>query len=78
MQEPVMDIDLTASELLVVTLLAFFGNAVLQGDREAMEEVSTMLLAFPDGEAISAKALEKLEAGIRLAKRMMLAPEELS
>ena len=65
-----LQLDLTASEVIVVTMLANMGASLLGGDEESVRSIGKMLMLDPEIETIALGALEKLEASLRLAKQM--------
>lgn len=69
-EELSLTLDLHATELVCVVMLANIGHALLAGDRKAVEEVGTLLMDLPDSEQTALKALEKLEVSLRLAQQM--------
>lgn len=66
-----LTLDLTPSELVVVTMLASLGEAVMAGDKVAGGEVAGMLMKEEGIEQIAQTALDKLHASLKLAKTMM-------
>lgn len=61
-------LDLQGAELVIVTMLANLGAAVLSGDKEAASDLGNMLMGMERSEQIAAIALDKLEASLKVAK----------
>lgn len=66
-----MELDLTASEVVVVTMLANLGSCLLAGDRAAAQELGAMIMRIEDSNAVAERALEKLEASLKLARTLL-------
>lgn len=66
-----MELDLTASEVVVITMLANLGSSLLAGDRAAAQELGAMIMRIEDSNAVAECALEKLEASLRLARTIL-------
>jgi hypothetical protein len=71
-----MELDLTASEVIIVTMLANLGASVLAGQQEQARELGAMIMNIPESAAVASDALEKLESSLALAKAVM--EQELS
>jgi hypothetical protein len=72
-----MAVDLSASEIVIVTMLAHLGAAGLSGDRDAVQELGDMIVRVDPHAVVSSAALEKLEASLTAA-RSMIDPTQVS
>lgn len=66
-----MALELTASEIVIVTMLAHLGAAVLSGDRDTVQELGDMIVKSDSQAVVSSAALEKLEASLKAATSMI-------
>lgn len=66
-----IELDLHASEIVIVTMLANLGASFLAGDKEAVQELGAMIMRIADSNVVAEKALEKLESSLALAKKML-------
>jgi hypothetical protein len=66
-----IELDLQASEVVIVTMLAHLGAAFLSGDKEAVQELGAMIMRIADSNAVAERALEKLEASLAMAKAVL-------
>lgn len=73
-----MQVDLLATELMVLVMLANMGHAMLSGDRDAAKSLGEMLMELPGGEETAMSALQKLEASMKLAVSLVTPDEGLS
>lgn len=66
-----LTLDLTPAELVVITMLASLGEAVMAGDKVAGDEVAGMLMKEEGIEQIAQTAIDKLHASLKLAKKII-------
>lgn len=66
-----IELDLQASEIVVVTMLANLGAAFLSGDKEAVQELGAMIMRIENSSGVAQLALEKLESSLALAKNIL-------
>lgn len=71
-----IELDLQASEIVIVTMLANLGAAFLSGDKEAVQELGAMIMRIEHSSSVAAAALEKLESSLALAKSVLEANPE--
>lgn len=63
-----LQVDLKAEEIVMVTMLAHFGSAVLAGAHEDAQTIADLIFRAKDAEEVADRALAKLEATLRIAK----------
>jgi hypothetical protein len=65
-----MMLDMTGREVVILTALAHIGGAVMAKNFANIERLVRLLNDQDDAEDVAVSAMQKLEAGLRLAKTM--------
>ena len=69
-----LTLDLTTPEIVVVTMLASLGEAVMAGDQDGIDTLANLLMMEPKFFDVGQKALDKLHAAVKVTHSILTTP----